>query len=161
MQQRIQNKQPGLLTGILLVIGIAAFFIVLNLVSTAVQLYVNGTLGFLLFWGLGAAAVWLLLSQVVMAYQYTWNGMVLRVERVYGKRARYAGDIALRHLTGMGTLEEMKRRFPGAKVTKALRRQCPLEPLAVAFRDADNVQRIFVIQPNDELREKLDEAMKG
>ena len=67
MQQKIQNRQPNLLTGLLLVVGIAVFFIALSLVTSAIQIYVNETLGVLLFWGLGAGLVWLLLSQVVMA----------------------------------------------------------------------------------------------
>ena len=160
MQQKIQNRQPNLLTGLLLVVGIAVFFIALSLVTSAIQIYVNETLGVLLFWGLGAGLVWLLLSQVVMAYQYTWNGMVLRIERLYGKRARFAEDIALRHLNGLGSLEEMKAKFPRAKVTRAVRRQCPLQQLAVAYTDSEG-QRICVIQPNDELREKLYAALKG
>ena len=159
LQQRIQNKQPGLLTGLLLVVGIALFFILLSMITGLIQVYVNATLGLLLFWGLGAGAVWLLLYQVVMAYQYTWNGMVLRVERLYGKRARYAGDIALRRLNGLGTLAEMKAKFPNAKVSRATRRQCPLPELAVAFTDSGG-QRIFVIQPNEEMRARLTEALK-
>ena len=103
--------------------------------------------------------MWLLLNQLVMAYQYTWNGMVLRVERMYGKRARFAGDIALRHLRGLGTLEEMRGKFPGAKVTRAVRRQCPLARLAVAFTDSEGMH-IFEIQPNDELRDRLYAALR-
>ena len=86
--------------------------------------------------------------------------MVLRIERLYGKRARFAEDIALRHLNGLGSLKEMKAKFPGAKVTRAVRRQCPLQQLAVAYTDSEG-QRICVIQPNDELREKLYAALKG
>ena len=53
-----------------------------------------------------------------------------------------------------GTPEEMKRRFPGARVSRATRRQCPLAPLALAH-DSGGRTAILVIQPDDALRAHL------
>ena len=160
MQQRIQNKQPSALQGLLLVIGIVALFAALSFVCSVVQAYLNQTLGSVLFWAAGAAVAYAVLREIVMGYQYTYNGMVLRIERIYGSRARFVEDIAVRRLRGMGTLEELKAKFPGAKVVRATRRQCSLPEVAVAYEDGGNV-RIALIQPNDEMREVLLRHLKG
>ncbi len=159
MQQKIQNRKLPAWAGILLVLGIAAFLLVLSQVCAWLSQATGTSLGMFLFWGAGAGAAWLLLNRVVMGYTYTYNGLVLRVERTYGSRSRFAEDVNLRRLKGMGTLEEMKARFPGAKVFRATRRQCPLPELAVAYADGDRV-RIAVLQPEEALRAKLMEDMK-
>ena len=159
MRQTIQNKHPSLLTGALLVAGIACLFLLLNWLCGLVQRYVSPSLGLLLFWGLGAAAVWLLLREVVMGYAYTYNGMVLRIERLYGKRVRFVEDVAVRRLRGIGAPEEMKARFPGARVVRATLRRCPLPELAVAYNGAEGL-RIAVLQPDEAMRAKLYENLK-
>ena len=158
LRQTVTNRRPDALRGLgvialtaLAVIAGSAFFTRLGptLGSAA-------SMGFLLY---GAAIAWFLLNWYVMGFVYTANDDCLRVCRFYGKRERFMADVWLNQLLASGTEEEMKRRFPGATVSHATKPQCPLEPLALAYRE-NGKTAILVIQPDDAIREHLEKAMK-
>ena len=158
LEQKLRNRQPGALGGL----GLVALIVLAVLAGSA---FFNrlaprlGTLSSVGFIAYGAVIAWLLLNWYVLGYIYTANADCLRVCRTYGKRERFMADVWLNQLLASGTEEEMKRRFPGAPVSRATKPQCPLEPLALAYRDSDRA-RILVIQPEPALREHLVAAIR-
>lgn len=114
------------------------------------------SLMFILF-GMGVA--WFLLNRYVMSFVYTCDGSCLRVRRAYGRYERQMADIWLNGIQRCGTLEDVKRRCPGARVQRAVKPECPIEPLAVAYNDAGRTA-IMVLQPEDALRQVIVKAAK-
>ena len=84
---------------------------------------------------------------------------MLRICRAYGKRERFAADIWLNRVEAWGTPEDMKQRYPQAKVLNATRSQCDFEPLALVYRDSDSLN-MAVIQPDDAMKKHLLEAIR-
>ena len=154
MQQTVKGREIGTLRGILLVIAILAALLVLSFICSVLNVYVSNLVGTVVFWAAGAALAYLVMRNVIMSYLYTYNGMVMRIERCYGKKPRFIEDVSVRHLNGIGTPEEMKKRFPHAAVVRATIRRCDIPHLAVAYTNAEG-QRIAVIQPDEAMREKL------
>ena len=97
---------------------------------------------FILF-GMGVA--WFLLNRYVMSFVYYCDGSCLRVRRAYGRYQRQVADV--------------KARFPGARTQRAVKPECEIQPLAVAFNDAGKTA-IVLLQPEEELREILMKAVK-
>ena len=168
MQQTVKGREIGTIKGILLVGGIIAALVVqpaagraelpmavlAGQLHPALEVYVSNLLGTIVFWASGATLAYLVMRNVIMSYLYTYNGMVMRIERCYGKKPRFIEDVSVRHLNGIGTLEEMKKRYPHATVVRATVRRCDIPELAVAYTNAEG-QRIAVIQPDEAMREKL------
>ena len=97
------------------------------------------------FWGLK------FLRDYVLNYLYTANTKQLRVERVYGPgRPRFVEDVYFSRLKALGELEEMKKRFPGAKVLRATLRRATLPVKAMAY-DSTEGMKILLIQPSEEM----------
>lgn len=119
-----------------------------------------GNLSSILFIVYGVFIAWLLMDHYVLGYLYTCQNGCLRICRVYGKREWFVTDVWLNGIRATGPLEQMKGRFPGARVHRAIKSECPIEPVAVAYNDAGRTA-IAVLQPDAELREKLLQAVKG
>ena len=154
MQQTVKGREIGAIKGILLVLAILAALFVLSFICSVLNVYVSNLVGTVAFWAAGAALAYLVMRNVIMSYLYTYNGMVMRIERCYGRKPRFIEDISVRHLNGIGTLEEMKKKFPHGTVVRATIRRCDIPELAVAYTNAEG-QRIAVIQPDEAMREKL------
>ena len=58
-----------------------------------------------------------------------------------------------------GTPEEMRLRFPNARVVRAVKKDCALAVMAVAFRAED--VKILCLQPSDDLRAAIVRAVKA
>ena len=153
-QQTVKGREIGAIKGILLVIAILAALLVLSFVCSILNVYVSNLAGTIVFWAAGAALAYLVMRNVIMSYLYTHNGMVMRIERCYGRKPRFIEDVSVRHLNGIGTLAEMKAKFPNAGVVRATIRRCDIPELAVAYTNAEG-QRIAVIQPDEEMRKRL------
>ena len=69
------------------------------------------------------------------------------------------GGVRLDAAQGYGSPEDMRKKFPGARLDKAVKRQCKLEPFAIAYRDGDR-QAILIIQPDEQMREVLIKGLK-
>ena len=153
LEQRIHNHRPNALQGVGIVLLIAAA----ALAGNAFFLWLGQRIGAVssaLFILYGCAVAWLMMDRFALGFVYTSNADCLRVCRVYGKRERFMTDVWLNKVQAYGTPEEMKRRFPGARVSRATRRQCPLAPLALAHNSGGRTA-ILVIQPDDALRAHL------
>ncbi len=157
--QRIQNQQPKGLQGVGLVLLIALAAVAGSAFFTALQPRL-GNVASLLFIAFGCAIAWFLLNWYALSFIYTATGDVLRVCRVYGKRERFMADVWLNQVVAYGTPEEIKQRCPDAPVSRATRSQCAYEPLALAYKQEGRT-RVLVIQPDEDMRAHLIEAIKG
>lgn len=159
LQQTLRNRQPGALRGIGLILLIALAVLAGSAFFYRMERYI-GSLASLLFIFYGVAIAMFLLNWYVMGFIYTANDDCLRVCRVYGKRERFMVDVWLNQVKACGPLEEVRREFPGAPVSRATKAQCEYEPLALAYASSGKT-RILVIQPDDALRAHLTQAAKG
>lgn len=112
---------------------------------------------FILF-GMGVA--WFLLNRYVMGFLYACDGSCLRVRRTYGRYQRVVADVWLNGVQACGSLEDMRRRFPAARVQRAVKPECAIDRLAVAYNDAGKIA-IVVLQPDDAVRGVVVRAAKG
>lgn len=157
--QKIQNRQPSALQGIGLVLLVALAAAGGSLFFSRLESRL-GTASSLLFILYGCAIAYFLLNWYGMSYIYTANDDCLRLCRAYGKRERFMADVWLNQVTAYGTPEEIKARYADAPVVRALRSQCPFEPLALAYKEGGSI-RVAVLQPNDEMRAHLIGRIKG
>ena len=153
LQQKLRNRQPTALQGVGLILLIALAVFAGSAFFTLLQRRV-GPLASALFIAYGCAIAWFLLNWYALSFVYTATDDVLRICRAYGKRERFAADIWLNRVVAWGAPEDMKQRYPQAKVLKATRAQCEYEPLALVYRDSDSLN-IAVIQPDDAMRAHL------
>lgn len=157
-EQRVTNRPVAGLKGVALIALIAASVIVGSNFFDYLGRWI-GSAASLLFILYGMFIAWLLLDWYVKGYVYTCAKGCLRVCRTYGRYERFMADIWLNGMAACGTLDAMKQRFPAAKVQKAVKPECPIEPLAVAYNDAGKTA-IMLMQPNDELRETIVNAVR-
>ena len=159
LEQRIQNRQPDALRGVGVILGVAAAVLAGSAFFSRLENRL-GTLSSLLFIAYGCAIAWFLLNWYGMSFIYTATDDCLRLCRAYGKRERFMADVWLNRVVAYGTPEEMKERYADAPVTRALRSQCPFEPLAIAYKDSDRI-RVAVLQPDDEMKKHLVERIRA
>ncbi len=158
LQQRLRNRQPTPLQGVGLILLIALAVFAGSAFFTLLQKRI-GALSSALFIAYGCAIAWFLLNWYGLSFVYTATDDVLRISRAYGKRERFAADIWLNRVEVWGAPEAMKQRYPQAKVLNATRSQCAYEPLALVYRDSDNLA-IAVIQPDNAMRRHLLAAIR-
>ena len=156
--QKLTNKQPSPLGGVGLILLILLVALAGSAFFNRLTPWLGGwaTVGFIAF---GAAMAWFLLNWYGMSYIYTANADCLRVCRAYGKRERLVTDVWLNRVMGIGEPEAMKARFPGARVIRATRAQCPFPPLALAYRDSE-ATRLIILQPDEAMAAHLKAAVK-
>ena len=153
LEQRLRNRQPGPLKGLVLVLLIALAALAGSAFFTLLEPRL-GTLASVLFFAYGCAIAWYLLNWYVLTIVYTANADCLRICRAYGKRERFAADVWLNRVVAWGEPAAMKQRYPGARVFRATRAQCEFEPLALVYKTSDSTA-IAVIQPDDAMRAHL------
>lgn len=158
-QQTVKNPPLKAWQGILVVVGLLA---ALFLVSALVQLLapvIGNSLSALLFWGLGIAVALWTMRRYVLAYSYAANSNTLQITFAYGRYRRLMEEIYFNNLYHTGTLEEMKKRYPGARVNRATRPGCEHAELAVAYRN-NGKTAIIVLQPDEILRQTIIDHIK-
>lgn len=153
LEQTVQNERPTPLQGVGIVLATAAAVLLGSWVFGALQRWIGqaASLGFLAYGVLVALA---LMNRYVMAYHYAANDDVLRVHHRYGRYQRFMVDVWLNRVLAWGTPEDVRRQHPRARVTRAVKPKCPLEPLALAYRTGGKVE-ILVLQPDAPLRDHL------
>ena len=159
LEQRISNPQPGALQGAGIVLLIALAALAGNALFGWMGRWLGAlaSVGFILY---GCVIAWMLMDRFALSFVYTANADCLRVCRAYGKRERFMVDVWLNQVLAYGSLDDMKKRFPGARMAHATRTGCPLSPLALAYQ-ADKKTAILVIQPDDALRAHLIQTVRG
>ena len=153
LEQKLRNRQPTALQGVGLILLIALATITGSAFFSLMQRRI-GVLASALFILYGCAIAWFLLNWYALSFIYTATDDILRICRAYGKRERFAADIWLNRVVAWGTPEDMKQRYPQAKVLQATRAQCPYAPLALVYKDSDSLA-MAVIQPDDAMRKHL------
>ena len=158
LEQRVTNRPVGGMRGVALIALIAASVIVGSNFFYFLGRWI-GSVSSLLFIIYGIFIAWLLLDWYVKGYIYTCGNGCLRVCRTYGRYERFMADIWLNGLQACGTLEDMKCRFPKARVQRAVKPECSLESLAVAYNDAGRTA-IMVLQPDADIRGAIINAVR-
>lgn len=119
-----------------------------------------GNLSSLLFILFGMGVAGFLLNRYVMGFVYLCDGSCLRVRRTYGRYQRAVADVWLNGVQACGSLEDMRRRFPGARAQRAVKPECEIAPLTVAYNDAGRVA-LLVLQPDEALKAVILKAVRG
>lgn len=158
IEQRVENQTARGWRGIALILAIALAVVLGSGLFEWLGRYI-GRIASLLFIAYGVAIAWFLLNRYVLGFLYYLSDGCLRVYRVYGKRQRFMQDMWLNSLVACGAPEAMRQRFPQARLHRAVKPQCPLEPMALAYRDSDG-DAILLIQPEPKLREALIQAVR-
>lgn len=102
---------------------------------------------------------WFLLSYYVMGFVYVTDGNCLRVFRTYGKRERHMCDVWLGCVQAYGEPEKVQKRFEGAGIDRATKKQCALEVFALAYTTGGKV-RVLHIQPDEPLKATIMQQLK-
>ena len=159
LEQRVTNRPVKGMKGVGLIALIALAVIVGSNFFYFLGQWI-GSIASALFIVYGIAIAWLLLDWYVLGFVYTCDKGCIRICRTYGRYERFMADVWLNGIQACGPLDVMKSRFPGAKVQKATRPECDIEPLAVVYNDAGRTA-ILLMQPDDALRAVILKAVKA
>ena len=158
IQQRVSHGSLNGWRGVTLIAVIALGVILGSNFFYYLGRYI-GNAASLLFILFGMGVAWFLLNRYVMSFVYVCDGSCLRVRRAYGRYERFMADVWLNGIQCCGSLEEVRRRCPGARVQRAVKPECEIEPLAVGYNDAGKTA-IVVLQPEEALRGVILKAVK-
>ena len=158
--QKVRNRKMGALKGLGVVAGIFAALFITTFITQILIPVIGEAISSLLFWGVGALIALWTMRRFVLSYSYGLGANVLRITFAYGRYERVMTDLYFNNIRHAGTLEEMRKRYPSARVNRATRPGCDIEPLAVAARD-NGVISIYLLQPDETIRAKLIEAVKA
>ena len=158
LEQRVQNPQLKPLQGIGVVVGAVAAAALGSVVFSRLALIVGtiASVGFILY-GMGIAA--LLMRRYVLSYRYQAGPDCLRIQRMYGRYARAMAEVWYNSVSAWGTPEDVRAKYPSARVSKAVCSRCKIAPFAMAHQ-SDGRTVITVIQPEVALREHLEKAFR-
>lgn len=160
MKQTVAHKKLSTLHGLALVAGLVIVLVLLNyLVLGVLATFIGNSASSIAFWLFGCLIAWVVLRVYVVKYSYELGEDVLQLTRSYGKRERFIENIYLRQLVFMGTPEEARKRWPNAKLVKAVRGGAEDPVIALAYKTSDG-HRIALIQANDALKAELALRMK-
>ena len=170
MEQRLTGQKLKFWQGCLLVVLVALFLFAAQFVLTFLQYTLTYfrildattayTISSIAYWLFGGLLGLKFLRDYVLNYLYTANTKQLRVERIYGPgRPRFFEDVYFSRLKALGEVEEMKKRFPTAKILRATLRRDKLPVKALAY-DSTEGMKILLFQPNDELWAHLQAVLR-
>ena len=157
--QKIRNRKLGALKGLGVVLAIFAALFVVTFITQFLIPFIGEGPSSLLFWGVGALIALWTMRRFVLTYSYGLGTNVLRVTFAYGRYERVMADLYFNNILNAGALDDMRARYPNAKVNRATRPGCEIEHLAVAAKD-NGVVSIYLLQPDGVIREKLEEVAK-
>ena len=127
-EQRVEGRPLKGWRGVALIIGVAALVVAASNILYFAERWI-GRAASVLFIAFGCAVAWFLLDWYVMSFVYTCENGCLRVTRRYGRYKRPVADVWLNGIKSAGALDDLRRRFPSAKVQRAVKKECPLDPL--------------------------------
>lgn len=157
--QKIRNRKLGALKGLGVVLAIFAALFVVTFITQLLIPFIGEGPSSLLFWGVGALIALWTMRRFVLTYSYGLGTNVLRVTFAYGRYERVMADLYFNNILNAGALDDMRARYPNAKVNRATRPGCEIKHLAVAAKD-NGVVSIYLLQPDRVIREKLEEVAK-
>lgn len=157
-QQRVQNPKLKPLIGFLVIVGIVAAVLLDSFLAQLLTALVSEKVAAIVFWVLGLCIAMFVLRRFVLSYSYLLSGSVLRVCHAYGRYERLIDDVYLNTLAAFGTPDELKRRYPDARVQRAVLKRCPLETRAVVYRN-DQKLSMILFQPDETICKTLEEKL--
>lgn len=157
--QKVQNRKLGALKGLGVVLGIFAALFVLTFVTQLLIPFIGEGPSSLLFWGLGALLALWTMRRFILKFTYGMNSNMMRIAYAYGRYERVMVDLYFNNILNAGTLDDMRARYPNARVNRATRPGCDIEHLAIAARD-NGVVSIYLLQPDGVIREKIVEVAR-
>lgn len=158
-QQTVKNPKPKPLQGVLAVAGLLAALVLDSILMQLLAPWLGEGTAVVIFWVLGALVAMYAMRRFVMSFSYAANGSMLQITFAYGRYRRMMEEIYFGNMLYSGTLEEMKKRFPGARVNRATRPGCEHAELAVAYRNNGKTD-IMVLQPDETLRGIITDHIK-
>ena len=157
--QKIRRRTTAL-QGILAILAAVAAVALDGFLTSRLRPLLGGPIAAALFWIVGVVLALVMMRRFVLSYAYLLAPGMVRVSFAYGRMERLMLDLYLNNVRYIGTLEEMKKRCPGARVTRATLPDAAYAPLAVAHRD-DGKMAILLISPDDEIREALEKTVRA
>ncbi len=164
MRQRLANPKLKWWQGILLILGIVTILLA-GQFAAAAYTYLSGfenapLQASIVFWILGAVLALGIVRNFIMEYEYTLEGLTLRIDRIYGgMRPRMATQIITRKITFVGSPEDAQKKYTGAHPSNYTRARADIEVLVVAYEDDKGI-RLANMQPDEALRARLFEIAK-
>lgn len=158
-QQQVRNPKPNTIQGLLIVLGLVAAIILDSFLAQILMPLIGNALGSLVFWAVGIALAMWTMRRFIMSYSYALTPSLLKITFAYGRYQRPFAEVYLNNILHTGSLEDMKKRYPGARVQNATRKGCALAAYAVAHRDNGRVT-ILLLQPDETIRAALTTAGK-
>jgi len=157
-RQVVKDESLRGFKGTLVVIGVLAA----SMLGSAFFTHLGKTIGnvsSIAFIAYCCLIAWFLLSYYIMGFVYAVSDDCLRICRTYGKRERFLCDVWLNTVQAYGDPQEVRTRFPEARIENAVKKQCGLAVFAIAYK-TDGKTVILHIQPDDEMKKKLLEVFK-
>lgn len=156
------NQNPPIkgMRGLLIVVGIVAAVWLDSLLAQLLTAVVSELVASVFFWGLGVLIALFILRRYVMGYSYSLSSSLLRISHAYGRHERLIEDVYLNAIVSSGSPEAVAKRYPDARVRRAVLPGNPAAPFAVAYRDDGRIV-IFHLQPDERIREALEAAGRG
>ena len=160
MTQLIGNKEVSAKTGLTVVIAsfvslllLSKFFSLLSSMGVSPLVTSTG------FWLSGGSIAVFVFNRFVIRYLYSADGVKFQVDRVFSKRPRFMEQVLLREFVFVGSLDAAKKKYPGLKVKKAVRKTNPIVPVCAVYKRSGETKGLL-LQPNEELLKILQEACK-
>lgn len=157
--QKVRSPKLNALKGVGVVLGIFAAIFVVSIVTELLTPLIGGIASAVVFWGVGALIALWTMRRFILSYTYGLGPNVLRIAFSYGRYERVMTDIYFNNILNAGALDDMRARYPDARVNRAALPACTIPTLAVAVRD-NGKSAIYLLQPDDTIRAKLEEVAK-
>ncbi len=157
-RQQLHSPKPGTFKGIGIVLALVLAMLLISVVTDLLRPAVGDMFAAILFWGLGVLLALWTMRRYVLSYTYELEANLLRITFAYGRYQRPMTEIYFNNIQNFGAPDDMKARYPGAKIHRATR-PGDLPIMAVACRDNGSTA-LFHIQPDDQIRARLEEVAR-
>ena len=157
--QDLKNPKSQGLGGLLIVLGILLAIFLAVILSALARPLVGALASTLFVWLVGGCVALYITRRFVLKFRYSMDARRLRIERVYGERARFMLEFPLDSLLKVGTPEEIQAAYPSAHRSNAALKDVPMETVALAYKQEGKV-RLLLMQPNEEIRARLLNALR-
>jgi len=160
--QKVSPKKIGPLMGILIVLGILLLMLLatmgMNLVNRRLSNPIWGQLAVVAFAGFLA---YTLMRGWILEFQYTVNGGVFYIERLYGQRSKVILQLPLGDILFVGEKQEAAAKWPGAKIMINATLAHPQEPAlpqtCFAYRK-DGQVHLGILMANEDIKGAMFDA---
>ena len=156
-RQQLLNPPLKALKGLLVVGALAATVLLDSLLAQLLTAIVTELVAAVFFWCVGILIALWTLRRYVMGYSYALTSSLLIIAHLYGRYERRMEEIYLNNIVFAGTPEAVRKRYPDARVHRAVLTRNPTEVFAIAYRD-DGKTAILLFQPDPQIRATLESA---